>query len=34
LVRRDDLERDLDDEVRAYVDLLASEFERKGLSPT
>jgi predicted permease len=33
LVRRQDVERDLDGELRAYVDLLAAEYERSGLAP-
>ncbi len=32
LVHRDRAERALDDELRAYVDLLAAEYERVGLS--
>jgi putative ABC transport system permease protein len=31
--RRDRFERDLDDEVRAHLDLLAADYERKGLTP-
>ena len=27
-------ERDLDDEIRAHIDLLAAEYERRGMSPT
>lgn len=34
LVRRDRAERDLNDELRAYVDLLADEYERAGMPPT
>jgi len=33
LVRRRDVERDLDAELRAYVDLLAAEYERSGMAP-
>jgi putative ABC transport system permease protein len=33
VVRRQGVERDLDAEVRAYVDLLAAEYERSGLAP-
>ena len=33
LVRRDDVERALDDELRAYVDLLAAEKMRAGVAP-
>jgi macrolide transport system ATP-binding/permease protein len=33
LVRRRDVERDLDAELRAYVDLLAAEHERSGMAP-
>jgi macrolide transport system ATP-binding/permease protein len=33
VVRRRDVERDLDAELRAYVDLLAAEYERSGLTP-
>ena len=33
LVARDAVERDLDEELAAYVDLLAAEKERAGLSP-
>jgi predicted permease len=33
VVRRQSVERDLDAEVRAYVDLLAGEYERAGLTP-
>lgn len=33
LLRRDDVERDLDDELAAYVDLLAAEKVRAGLGP-
>ena len=33
LVRRTDVETDLDDELRAYVDALAADYERAGLDP-
>ena len=33
LVRRRRVEAALDDEVRTYVDLLATEYERKGMTP-
>jgi predicted permease len=33
LTRRERAERSLDDEVRAYVDLLAAEYERAGMAP-
>src|SRR5512133_1954161 len=33
LVRRQDVERSLDAELRAYIDLLAAEYERSGLAP-
>ena len=33
VVRRQDVERDLDAEVRAYVDLLAADYERAGMTP-
>jgi predicted permease len=33
LVRRDRAEQGLDDELRAYVDLLAAEYEQKGMIP-
>jgi predicted permease len=33
LVHRGDVDAALDDEIRAYVDLLAAEYETKGMSP-
>jgi putative ABC transport system permease protein len=33
LVRRADVETDLDDELRAYLDALSAEYERSGLDP-
>lgn len=33
LFRRDRAERDLDEELRSYVDLLAAEYERTGMPP-
>jgi predicted permease len=33
LARREAVERDLDAELRAYIDLLAAEYERSGLPP-
>jgi predicted permease len=33
LFQRDRAERDLDDELRVYVDLLADEYERAGMAP-
>ena len=33
LARRDRVDAALDDEVRAYVELLAAEYEREGMSP-
>lgn len=33
LARRRRAERALDDEIRAYVDLLAAEYERVGMTP-
>jgi hypothetical protein len=33
LVRRERAEQALDDELRAYVDLLAAEYERSGMTP-
>jgi len=33
LFRRRQLEADLDDEVRAHLDLLASDYERHGMTP-
>jgi predicted permease len=33
LVRRADVETDLDDELRAYLDALIAEYERSGLDP-
>ena len=33
LIRRQDVERDLDAELHAYVDLLAAEYERGGMAP-
>ena len=33
LGRRTEVDRQLDEELRAYVDLLAAEYERKGMSP-
>jgi predicted permease len=33
VLRRDRAEQGLDDELRAYVDLLAAEYEQKGMTP-
>ena len=33
LARRERVEQSLDDELRAYVDALAAEYERKGMTP-
>jgi predicted permease len=33
LARRERVERELDEELRAYVELLAAEYERKGMAP-
>jgi hypothetical protein len=33
LVRRDAVERSMDAEIREYIDLLAGEYERGGMSP-
>ena len=33
LVRRERLEQSLDEELRAYVDLLAAEYEAAGMDP-
>lgn len=33
LVRRDDVNAALDDEIRTYVDLLAGDYEKNGMSP-
>lgn len=33
VLRRDRAEQGLDDELRAYVDLLAAEYEQRGMTP-
>ena len=32
IFRREHLDRDLDDEIRTHIDLLAAEYERNGMS--